>query len=538
MNVLRRARVITRLVVGFLIVALCVVGIWLAAISAAHGTRDTAADLSTAQAQLDGAEQLKYRITDVSGWQAGYALDIMRGVPGATEDTAETRAAFLQSVKDFLTELEETAALSLPAEDRAAVETIRAAFADFQDMDARVIADYRAGTPERIKAANDLVAGEGLEVYQRIADPVDAILAHAEARAAQAQRAATNTATRTSRFANVAGSAALGLALLMAVVLSLSVIRPLRAIYERLADIAEGEGDLTRRLVVSGNDEFTDVSREFNTFVDKIAATVRAISGSASTVAVASERLTETSARIMAGAQATSAQSGLIVTSAGAVSDNVRTVATGAAEMSASIQRISGTAAEAARVGGRTAELTQSAFALIGRLSGSSRQIGDVVKVITDIAGQTNLLALNATIEAARAGEAGKGFAVVANEVKELAQETGRATGDIAAKVQSIQADTNEATEAINRIVEITGRLGDYQTTIATAVDEQTATTDEMSRNISQAAAGSADIAANISTISDAARVTTGGVEDTRTAAEELSAMSRELRALVGQFRV
>jgi methyl-accepting chemotaxis protein len=104
--------------------------------------------------------------------------------------------------------------------------------------------------------------------------------------------------------------------------------------------------------------------------------------------------------------------------------------------------------------------------------------------------------------------------------------------------VQSIQADTSAATDAINSIVEITGRLGDYQHAIAAAVQEQTATTDAMSRNISRAAAGSADIAANISTISAAARVTTGGVEDTRAAAEELSTMSRELRVLVGQFRV
>ena len=147
---------------------------------------------------------------------------------------------------------------------------------------------------------------------------------------------------------------------------------------------------------------------------------------------------------------------------------------------------------------------------LIGKLGESSREIGDVVKAITSIAEQTNLLALNATIEAARAGEAGKGFAVVASEVKDLAQETAKATEDIAARVKSIQHDTAAAVAAITEIVEIIGRLGDYQTTIASAVEEQTATTSEMSRNISEAAASTTEIASNIADIAHAAQSTTG----------------------------
>ena len=538
MSILRSTGVIPRLVVGFSVIALCVVAIWLAAATASRATRQTAEQLAAARAQLDAAEQLKFRITDISGWQVGYAFDIVRGAPGAADDTAETRAAFLGSMRDFAAELEAMARLPLPAADRASVQAIRTAFDDFTALDDQVVAAYRAGTPERTQAANDLVVGEGLQVYARISDPVDQLLVHAQQRADAAGQAARSTASRTGRLANVVGGIAVTLSTLLALVLSVSIVRPLRALYERLSDIAEGDGDLTHRLTVTGNDEFTAVSREFNTFVDKISTLVRAIGGSASTVATASRQLTETSTRIMAGAQETAARSGRIVTSADEVSDNVRTVATGAEQMSASIQEIAGTTAEAARIGGQTTELTHSAFDLIGRLTGSSRQIGDVIKVINDIAEQTNLLALNATIEAARAGEAGKGFAVVAGEVKDLAQETGRATGDIAAKVQSIQSDTAAATEAINRIVEITGRLGDYQTTIAAAVEQQTATTTEMSRNISRAAAGSADIAADISTISEAARATTDGVEDTRAAAQDLSAMSRELRTLVDQFRV
>ncbi|MET7418979.1 methyl-accepting chemotaxis protein [Dactylosporangium sp. NPDC005555] len=538
MNMLRRTRVATRLAVGFLTVSLCVVAIWLTALSSAEGTRTTADSLSAAQEELDAAQQLKFRSTDVLGWQAGYAFDIVRGADDAAADTAPSRSAFLAAATDFGREIDKMAALPLTAGQHEDVRSIRTAWTGFLDLDKKVIADYRAGTPARTSAANDIVAGEALDVYQTIADGVADLEAVARQKWAATQKAADRSSSTTNRVATLAGSAALLLSIVLAVALSLSIIRPLRAIGDRLADIADGDGDLTRRLEDSGDDEFTSVSRSFNTFVGKIGDTIRAIGSSAATVADASAKLTDTSTHIMAGAQQTSDRSERIVTAADEVSDTVRTVATGAEQMSISIQQIAGTTAEAARIGGQTNQLTQATFDLIGRLADSSREIGDVVKAITAIAGQTNLLALNATIEAARAGEAGKGFAVVAGEVKQLAQETGRATEDITAKVQSIQHDTAAATDAINQIVEITGRLGDYQTTIASAVEQQTATTDEISRNITHAATSSADIAANIAGISAAAQGTTGGVQDTRAAAHELSAMSQELRVLVGQFRV
>jgi methyl-accepting chemotaxis protein len=171
-------------------------------------------------------------------------------------------------------------------------------------------------------------------------------------------------------------------------------------------------------------------------------------------------------------------------------------------------------------------------------LGTSSAEIGDVIKTITAIAAQTNLLALNATIEAARAGEAGKGFAVVASEVKDLAQETARATEDISRRVESIQAGTTGAVLAIEEISLVISRISDFQTTIASAVEEQTATTSEMNRSVGEAATGTAAIAANITGVADAARLTSEGVAQAQQSSADLSRMAHELSSLVSEFRV
>ena len=170
------------------------------------------------------------------------------------------------------------------------------------------------------------------------------------------------------------------------------------------------------------------------------------------------------------------------------------------------------------------------------KLSESSAEIGNVIKVITSIAEQTNLLALNATIEAARAGEAGKGFAVVANEVKELAKETAKATEDIGAKVEAIQNDAKGAVQAIDEITAVIGRINDIQNTIASAVEEQTGTTNEISRNISETAKGSSDIASNITGVATAATETQRSASASLGAANELSKLAVKLGEVVSQF--
>ena len=161
-----------------------------------------------------------------------------------------------------------------------------------------------------------------------------------------------------------------------------------------------------------------------------------------------------------------------------------------------------------------------------------------MVALINNIAGQTNLLALNATIEAARAGEAGRGFAVVASEVKELAQETARATEDISQRVEAIQADTAGAVAAIGEISSVIGQINDYQATIAAAVEEQTATTNEMNRNVAEAAGSSRSIAEAISGLAAGTQRTNQGVAEAQRSAADLARMSDELQDAVRRFTV
>jgi len=278
----------------------------------------------------------------------------------------------------------------------------------------------------------------------------------------------------------------------------------------------------------------TDVTAEKNA-ENKLKVTMAGVNQNANSLGAAAEELEANSQQMVSNAEETATQAGVVSAAAEQVSRNVQTVATGTEEMSASIREIAKSAQEAAKVAATGVRAAETTNATISKLGVSSAEIGKVIKVITSIAQQTNLLALNATIEAARAGEAGKGFAVVANEVKELAKETAKATEDISQKIEAIQGDTNSAVIAIGEISAIINRINDFQNTIASAVEEQTATTNEITRNVSEAALGSTEIAQNITGVAQAAKNTMSGANDTQKASAELSRMAAELQQLANQ---
>ena len=317
-----------------------------------------------------------------------------------------------------------------------------------------------------------------------------------------------------------------------------SVSKALGNMLNMVKDLAEGEGDLTKRLEIVTHDELGELAKWFNTFLDEIHHIISQVSGTAERVARASEELNTTSQQITANSEETSAQADVVAKAAEAVSQNLQTVAIGAEGMEASIKEIAKNASEAAKVATSAVKVAETTTMTVSKLGESSSEIGQVIKVITSIAQQTNLLALNATIEAARAGEAGKGFAVVANEVKELAKETAKATEDISRKIEAIQADTKAAVDAIASISGVINQVSDISGTIATAVEEQSATTNEMARNVNEAAQGSGEITSNITGVAEAAQGTTRGATDTQKASERLVEMSAQLRSLVGQFKI
>jgi methyl-accepting chemotaxis protein len=213
-------------------------------------------------------------------------------------------------------------------------------------------------------------------------------------------------------------------------------------------------------------------------------------------------------------------------------------VASGAEEMGASIREIAQGALEASRMTATAVRAADAASATVTQLGEASTEIDSVLTVIGGIAEQTNLLALNATIEAARAGEAGKGFAVVAHEVKELARESAQATESIRQRVDGIQEQSAAAVRAIDEILRVIAQVDGHATTIATAVEEQTAVTQEMSRSVTEAATGAGQIAANIAGVAEAAATTTDGVGSAQAVAGQIEQSAHDLRGLVAQFRV
>jgi methyl-accepting chemotaxis protein len=314
-----------------------------------------------------------------------------------------------------------------------------------------------------------------------------------------------------------------------------SITRPVADLEATLQAVATG--NLAVRSRVTSTDELGRVGSWLNEAIGAQQLSVAALADSAQTLGTAAEELSSTSTQLSANAEHTSGQANSVSDASATMSDSVQSVAAAAEELTASIAEITNNVTEAARVGASAVALADVANLTISQLGDSSKEIGKVIKLIGNVAERTNLLALNATIEAVRAGEAGKGFGVVAGEVKELAKQTAEATEDIAAMVDAIQTDTHNATDAVSGINSIISQINELQTAIAAAVEEQTATTTDIARNVSQAAVNSGQITRTVTEVAETASTTSIGALDTQRAAGELARMAVDLQHHVDRFR-
>jgi methyl-accepting chemotaxis protein len=491
---------------------------------------------SGTQAVRTNAMQPREQLAEIRRAFLQTRIDALADEMLATKDTDPEHQAFLKDVQDVEAAAKVYASGTRSASERAGIEKFQTSWASYRDVVAgQLLQLARGGGAQRaayIKLRTDVVKPLTKEAYAALTTTDD--LATARAKATVAAAEATYTSARTRVMVVIAIGAALALAL--GFLVAGIVVDGLRRVSEVLDAVADG--DLTRTAEVSTGDELGAMAGSLNRATTGMREAVQGMLDSSAALARSSDGLSQVAGSMAAAAEETSVQAQVVSAAAEQVSRNVQTVATGAEEMGASIAEIGQSAAMGAQVSTEAVQLAETTTVTMQQLGESSAQIGSVVKVITSIAEQTNLLALNATIEAARAGEAGKGFAVVANEVKELAQETARATDDISRRVEAIQGDTAGAAAAITQVAEVIARVNDYQATIASAVEEQSATTSEMSRNVGEAATGSGEIATNITAVAQAAAATTEGVSESQRAAADLAATSEQLRQMVSRFRV
>lgn len=391
----------------------------------------------------------------------------------------------------------------------------------------------------QLQTASDLVFGETYSnSYKSVMSPLNMLnqLETGSANAADTQMGRAASLQKITIYILIGIFIVLAVAVLLFLIAALRTVRlPLSRHTVALQN--HDQYDLSFRLRDdTGVPEIRDLAKAFNGQNDQVNELIGEVSGTSQGLHEHAGNLADTAAELDQSAQDTRSRAAGAAEQAQLLATNMDTLSAAMEEMQAAIRQISESATSASRISEEAVESVGSATKVIDTLGESSQSIGEITNSITSIAEQTNLLALNATIEAARAGDAGKGFAVVAGEVKDLAAQTAAATADISERVSSIQEDSSKAAEAITQISEIIARINDSQQTIASAVEEQTATTNEMFGVVRGAAQTTQDIVGSIETVSSTAEKSADGARTTLEAGQAVADSSSQLSKLVSRY--
>ena len=457
-------------------------------------------------------------------------------------------------------------ALSTADDEKPVIATYDKARSDWTNTSRSVLNELAKNTDDARKKAIELTLGVASTKFETMRDQLNTLTELNLANAEKASKEATDTYRLAMTALTVTIFVSVILGIVLAGIIGLSITKPINAAVASLKDIAEGEGDLTRRLPADSKDEVGELARWFNIFLGKLQGIIRELSVNAGVVNDSSVNLLGISSNLAANAGVTSGKANSVASASEEMTANMQNVAmtmeatthnTGMVaaaveEMAATINEIAQNSEKARSISETAVAQASAASRKISDLGKAANAISAVTETITEISEQTNLLALNATIEAARAGEAGKGFAVVANEIKELAKQTAAATAEIKGKIDGVQGTTAATITEIESIASIINNINEIIATIATAIEEQSVATNEISKSVTQSSEGIGEVNQNIADgttvisqisreiadVNASAGDISNGSKSIENSAEELRQLAGTLNAIIGRFKI
>ncbi|KAF5057653.1 Methyl-accepting chemotaxis protein (MCP) signaling domain protein [anaerobic digester metagenome] len=490
---------------------------------------------------------------------------MLLSAPG-TPEFEKHMQAYTENMQQADTRLGKFIEISFSPEKKALVDKYRTDRAAWEEVSKKILALRAQAGQESSPEAVALAMTEGIEKFDTMREHINKLTEIVGNDAATAGKEAEAAFSRLKIIlaAITFGSILIGGAL--TVFIAGGITTPLRRMIVMLKDIAEGEGDLTRRIEDRSGTETQELAEWFNQFVSRVHSIIKDVAHNSSQVTGASQNLlglagslssssqtmTRTSNTVAASTEEMSANMNNVAASMEQFTVNIGTVATSSEEMSATIAEISASTGKAKEITGQAVTAAGKATSQVSELGAAAQDIGKVTEAISAISSQTNLLALNATIEAARAGEAGRGFAVVANEIKELAQQTAQATEEIRGKIQGIQHTTSQTVLEIGQISSVIGDVDAIVGSIAAAVEEQSVTTRDIAENVGQASTGvqqvnenvaQADtvirgIARDVAAVSDSAGEVATTARSMHENSETLAGLAGNLDSMVSRFKL